>query len=114
MADSNHEIIELKLIEAELREKEAKLRLLFDAVNPEVTDVNTTAVWAAGELLRFDGNFNKFVQSRDLVKQEGIVFRHLLRLILLCGEFSQVTPADVTPNISRPSTICSSPISTRS
>jgi superfamily II DNA/RNA helicase len=72
-----------------------KLRLLFDAIHPEVTDVNTQAVWAAGELLRFEGNFNKFVQSRDLVKQEGIVFRHLLRLILLCGEFAEVTPADI-------------------
>jgi hypothetical protein len=46
-------------------------------------------------LLRFGGNFNKFVQGRDLVKQEGIIFRHLLRLILLLGEFSQVTPPDV-------------------
>src|ERR1019366_3310159 len=52
----------------------------------------TQSVWAAGELLRFGGNFNKFVQSRDLVKQEGILFRHLLRLILLLGEFSQVAP----------------------
>src|SRR5262249_4475638 len=51
-------------------------------------------VWAANELLRFNGNFNKYVQSRDLVKQEGIVFRHLLRLILLCGEFAQVCPPD--------------------
>jgi superfamily II DNA/RNA helicase len=72
-----------------------KLRLLFDAQFPEVAEVNTQSVWAAGELLRFGGNFNKYVQSRDLVKQEGIVFRHLLRLILLCGEFAQVTPADI-------------------
>jgi superfamily II DNA/RNA helicase len=72
-----------------------KLRLLFDAQFPEVTDVVTQSVWAAGELLRFGGNFNKFIQARDLVKQEGIVFRHLLRLILLCGEFAQVGPADM-------------------
>jgi hypothetical protein len=72
-----------------------KLRLLFDAHYPEVTDVTTQAVWAAGELLRFGGNFNKYIQSRDLVKQEGIVFRHVLRLILLCGEFAQVCPADI-------------------
>jgi hypothetical protein len=72
-----------------------KLRLLFDAQYPEVTDVVTQSVWAAGELLRYGGNFNKFIQGRDLVKQEGIVFRHLLRLILLCGEFAQVTPADI-------------------
>lgn len=69
-----------------------KLRMLFDATYPDVTDVTTQSVWAAGELLRFGGNFNKYVQSRDLVKQEGIVFRHVLRLILLLGEFSQVTP----------------------
>jgi superfamily II DNA/RNA helicase len=74
-----------------------KLRLLFDALYPEVTDVRTQSVWCAGELLRFGGNFNKYVQSRDLVKQEGIIFRHLLRLILLCGEMAQVTPPDTTP-----------------
>jgi superfamily II DNA/RNA helicase len=74
-----------------------KLRLLFDAQFPEVDDVTTQSVWAAGELLRFGGNFNKYVQSRDLVKQEGIIFRHLLRLILLLGEFSQVTPPDMEP-----------------
>ena len=74
-----------------------KLRLLFDAQFPEVNDVTTQSVWAAGELLRFGGNFNKFVQSRDLVKQEGILFRHLLRLILLLGEFAQVTPDGLEP-----------------
>jgi hypothetical protein len=71
-----------------------KLRLLFDALYPDLGDVHTQSVWCAGELLRFGGNFNKYVQSRDLVKQEGIVFRHLLRLILLCGEFALVTPPD--------------------
>jgi len=74
-----------------------KLRLLFDALYPEVTEVNTQSVWAAGELLRFGGNFNKYVQSRDLAKQEGIIFRHLLRLILLLGEFAQVCPEGITP-----------------
>src|SRR5262249_39496584 len=73
-----------------------KLRLLFDATFPDVTDVNTQSVWAAGELLRFGGNFNKYVQSKDLIKQEGIIFRHLLRLILLCGEFIQLTPPATT------------------
>ena len=36
------------------------------------------------------------MQSRDLVKQEGIIFRHLLRLILLLGEFAQVCPEGTT------------------
>jgi superfamily II DNA/RNA helicase len=71
-----------------------KLRLLFDALYADVADVRTQSVWCAAELLRFGGNFNKYVQSRDLVKQEGIVFRHLLRLILLCGEFMMVCPPD--------------------
>ncbi|MBM4068503.1 MAG: DEAD/DEAH box helicase [Planctomycetes bacterium] len=73
-----------------------KLRLLFDAQYPEVDDVNTHAVWAAGELLRYGGNFNQYVSARDLVKQEGIIFRHCLRLILLCGEFAEACPADIT------------------
>jgi hypothetical protein len=73
-----------------------KLFLLFEADYPEVHDVFVQPVWAAGELLRLGGNFNKFVQARDLVKQEGIIFRHLLRLILLCGEFIRVTPPDTT------------------
>jgi hypothetical protein len=73
-----------------------KLRMYFDALYPEVTDVHTQSVWAAGELLRFSGSFNKLVQARDLVKQEGIIFRHILRLILLCGEFAQICPPDTT------------------
>ncbi|HZT82878.1 MAG TPA: DEAD/DEAH box helicase [Gemmataceae bacterium] len=74
-----------------------KLFLLFGAQYPDVTDARVQSVWAAGELLRFNGNFNLFVKARDLVKQEGIVFRHLLRLILLCAEFAQVCPKDVEP-----------------
>jgi superfamily II DNA/RNA helicase len=73
-----------------------KLRLLYDATHPDAGDVVTQPVWAAGELLRHGGNFNLYVRARDLVKQEGIIFRHLLRLILLCGEFMQVTPPDTT------------------
>jgi superfamily II DNA/RNA helicase len=71
-----------------------KLRLYFDALYPDVDDLSTCSVWAAGELLRFNGNFNLYVKSRDLIKQEGIIFRHLLRLILLCAEFAQAVPAD--------------------
>jgi superfamily II DNA/RNA helicase len=74
-----------------------KLFLLFEATYPDVADVHVQSVWAAGELLHFNGNFNLFVKSRDLIKQEGIIFRHCLRLILLCGEFATVTPAETTP-----------------
>jgi superfamily II DNA/RNA helicase len=76
-----------------------KLRLYFDALFPDVDDVHTQSVWAANELLRgYNGDFNLYVKGRDLVKQEGIVFRHLLRLILLCGEFVQVCPPDTSPD----------------
>jgi hypothetical protein len=73
-----------------------KLHLLFEATYPDVNDVMIVPVWAAGEVLRNGGNFNLTIRAKDLSKQEGIIFRHLLRLILLCGEFAQVTPAETT------------------
>ena len=45
----------------------------------------------------FNGNFEKFVSSKDLAKQEGILFRHLLRLILLLREFRPLSPPDLDP-----------------
>jgi superfamily II DNA/RNA helicase len=75
-----------------------KLRMLFDATHPEVTDLETQAVWAAGEVLNFGGNFNAFISSKDLAKQEGLIFRHLLRLILLLEEFAQLTPPGIDPD----------------
>jgi hypothetical protein len=75
-----------------------KLRRLFDYEYSGVFDLRTRAVWAAGELLmEFNGNFNKYVGSKDLLKQEGIVFRHLLRLILLLREFRELSPPDLDP-----------------
>jgi superfamily II DNA/RNA helicase len=70
-----------------------KLRLLFDATFPSVHSLFTTSVWAAGEVLEFN-HFNKYITSRGLQKQEGVIFRHLLRLILLVKEFQQFTPPD--------------------
>ena len=71
-----------------------KLRKLFDYDFPVVHDVHTFPVWAAGELLEFGGDFNKYVTAKSLQKQEGIIFRHLLRLILLVQEFVQFVPPD--------------------
>ena len=74
-----------------------KLCMYFGVLRPEIQDVQVQSVWAAGEILKgFNGNFNLFVRQRDLIKQEGIVFRHLLRLILLCEEFAMLTPPDTT------------------
>ncbi len=74
-----------------------KLWMLFEARFPTVTDVSVLPVWCAGELFKYQGNFDKYVKGRDLAKQEGIVFRHLLRLNLLLSEFAQVTPDHYDP-----------------
>jgi hypothetical protein len=71
-----------------------KLRRLFDYDFPGVDDVRTGSVWVAGELLEFGGDFNKYITSKRLQKQEGIIFRHLLRLILLTHELRQLCPPD--------------------
>ena len=73
-----------------------KLKLQFDFDFPNVHDVRITPVWAAGEFLEFGGDFNQLITARGLQKQEGMIFRHLLRLILLLGEFRQVTPPELT------------------
>lgn len=74
-----------------------KLKILFDYDFPGVHDVNVTPVWCAGEILEFGGDFNKFVTSGGLQKQEGVLFRHLLRLILLLAEFREFCPIEVDP-----------------
>ncbi len=70
-----------------------KLRMLFNSEYPGVHGIFVTPVWVVGDILRFGGDFQKYVTSRDLTKQEGLIFRHLLRMILLCGEFEQLTPS---------------------
>ena len=69
-----------------------KLRRIFDSEYGNISPLRTSPVWVAGELLQFGGDFQKLVTSRDLTKQEGILFRHLLRFILLCGEFADLCP----------------------
>ncbi len=73
-----------------------KLQRLFDYEYPLVP-VRITPVWSAGEvILRYNGDFNKYITSNSLQKQEGVVFRHLLRLILLLEEFRPLIPAGTT------------------
>jgi hypothetical protein len=72
--------------------------MLFDSEYPDVTDVLVQPVMVAAELLlNWNGNFFNFVSSRDLARQEGLIFRHLLRMVLLLDEFRQVTPVGVDP-----------------
>ncbi len=69
-----------------------KLLLLFRSEFPDVTDVPIQACWGAGALLQFGGDFHKLVSARQAAKQEGILFRHLLRFVLLLEEFMPHTP----------------------
>ena len=73
-----------------------KMRRLFDYEFPGVVPLRTNSVWVAGELLEWGGDFEKYISSKRLHKQEGMIFRHLLRLILLLEEFAILTPAEVS------------------
>lgn len=72
-----------------------KLRMLFDNEYPDVHGVFVQPVWAAGDLMDFGCDFQKYINGRDLAKEEGLIYRHLLRLVLLLGEFSQVVPPGI-------------------
>ncbi len=74
-----------------------QMQMLFRTEFPAASDAQCSAIWCAGDLLTFGGDFNKYVRSRDLTKQEGIVFRHCLRMILLCGEFGCIQPPGIEP-----------------
>lgn len=73
-----------------------KLHRLFQHDFPTVQDVRVWPVWVAGELLEFGGDFNKYITSKKLQSQEGMIFRHLLRLVLLIDELAQLCPPDIS------------------
>jgi hypothetical protein len=74
-----------------------KLRRMFDYDFPGVHDVYTRSVWVVGELLSFECDFNKYIVTRGLQKHEGMLFRHVLRFVLLVNEISCIAPEDSTP-----------------
>jgi len=73
-----------------------KLYALFQNTVSHPGTFRISPVWAAGDLLTFNGDFNAYITARELQLQEGVIFRHVLRLILLCDEFASVTPPGVT------------------
>jgi len=73
-----------------------KILRLFRNEFPRVHDVHVRPVWIVGELLEFGGDFNKYVTARKLQKEEGILFRHCLRMILLLDEMANVPPFEST------------------
>lgn len=79
-----------------------KMRLLFENTVDHAGGLFVTPVWGVGDLLQHGADFDKFVRARDLLRQEGILFKHLMRMILLCEEFAQLTPANTTPDLWQP------------
>ncbi len=72
-----------------------KLQRLFQYEFPAVQDLRITPVWVAGEVLQYGTDFNKYITANKLQKQEGILLRHLLRLVLLLDEMVELCPPDV-------------------
>lgn len=73
-----------------------KLRRLFNYDFPGVHDVFTRSVWMIGELLEFQCDFHAYIRARGLQKQEGILFRHVLRFILLLDEMAGIPSEEST------------------
>lgn len=73
-----------------------KLLRLFRDEYPKVNDVRVRPVWIVGELAEFGFDFNKYVTARKLQKEEGILFRHCLRMILLLDEMANIPPTETT------------------
>ncbi len=64
------------------------LKMLFDARLASPEDVFVRERWVAGGIRDHDGDFHKFCRAHNLIKNEGLMLRHLLRLTILAGEFS--------------------------
>lgn len=73
-----------------------KLQRLFQYDYPAVDDLRVWPCWVAGELVEFGFDFNKYITSKKLQKQEGMIFRHLLRLVLLIDELAQLCPPEIS------------------
>ena len=66
------------------------LKLVFEARLEAPEPVFVQPKWVASGMFG-DCAFFKFAQNRNLIKQEGLILRHLLRLAILAEEFSGMT-----------------------
>lgn len=67
------------------------LKLAFEAKLAVPEPVSVQDKWIAGGAFQMNCEFHKFTRAANLIKQEGIVLRHLLRLVILTGEFLELT-----------------------
>jgi superfamily II DNA/RNA helicase len=75
------------------------LKALFDARLASPEDVEVEPKWIIGGITEMGGEFYKYIRARNLAKNEGLVLRHLLRLVILAGEF--VTRSNGDPEYER-------------
>ena len=67
------------------------LKIAFEAQLAAPEPVSVQPKWIAGGAFQMGCEFFKFARSANLIKQEGIILRHLLRLVILAGEFLVLT-----------------------
>jgi len=63
------------------------LKLAFEAKLAAPEPAFVQPKWIAGDAFARDCEFFKSVKGLNLMKQEGLILRHLLRLVILAGEF---------------------------
>ncbi|MCC9603273.1 DEAD/DEAH box helicase [Stieleria sp. JC731] len=73
-----------------------KVHRLFQNDFPRIDNVRIRPVWIVGELLNYDLDFNKYITTKKLQKEEGILLRHCLRMILFLDEMANVPPESTT------------------
>ena len=70
------------------------LKMLFEAKLATPEEVFVQPKWVAGGVFDLECDFYKYVRARDLLKNEGLVLRHMLRLVILAGEFAEQSGGD--------------------
>jgi superfamily II DNA/RNA helicase len=63
------------------------LKIAFEAKLAAPEPAFVQPKWIAGDAFRHECEFFKCVKALNLMKQEGLILRHLLRLVILAGEF---------------------------
>jgi superfamily II DNA/RNA helicase len=67
------------------------LKIAFEARLSAPEPIFVQPKWIGGGAFQMDCEFYKFARSCNLIKQEGLILRHLLRLVILAGEFFVLT-----------------------
>ena len=67
------------------------LKMVFESRLAAPEPVFVQPKWIGGGVAEAGGDFYRFVKSCELVKQEGLILRHLLRLTILAGEMATLT-----------------------